>query len=344
VVDPGAEDSQRCIGHALRAVVEALALRQSPRALFVVAKLSRLELAAQVGEVGATARLLSDPAWSWLGQPRLDPGDQLTAALDAVTSRKGPCHPGATDSLCLVDPTLDELLDALQGAGYVASSPSMRAALADRERWMARLAGKLVDRAAAADIGGDRPSSGVVTRSLGLAQLWARRAERLSEAPALDLDPSTIPRTAPRGTSPAYVAAAHAIPYRVSLDVIHGGAAFSFVEPSLRLTSFLSVDSIADLLTVEGSGRISTTLGLVPTLRGFGVALGAGAQAALPWNGDPVLAPGVVGRIALLQERLAITFGVHSLSAGHREALLSLSASDLNGLAYWLAVWPVAAR
>jgi len=64
----------------------------------------------------------------------------------------------------------------------------------------------------------------------------------------------------------------------------------------------------------------------------------------IPWNGDSVLMPGVIGRIAVLQERLAITFGIRSLSSGHQEATVSLSVSDLNGLAYWLALWGVARK
>jgi len=65
----------------------------------------------------------------------LPPGDQLGAALAAVTSRTGPCREGANESLCLADPTIDELLDALQRSGYVPASAPMREALSDRDRW-----------------------------------------------------------------------------------------------------------------------------------------------------------------------------------------------------------------
>jgi hypothetical protein len=205
-----------------------------------------------------------------------------------------------------------------------------------------------VDRAAAVEVSssdpGDRASSDVVLTGVGLGQLWARRAQRLSSAPALDLDPSTIPGASPKGANPALLVAAHVLPYRVSLDVVRGGAAFSWFEPALRVSSWFSAESVADLLTIEGSGRLASTLGLIPTLRVRGAALGAGAQAVLPWNGDQILAPGVIGRIGLLQERLAITFGVRSLSSGHQEAVVSLSVSDLNGLAYWLALWGAARK
>jgi patatin-like phospholipase len=323
-------------------------LRRSARAAFVIAKLSRLEVTAQLGNRSAAALLLAEPAWNWLGEPRLSAGDQLGTALLAVTSRTGPCHEGAIESLCLADPTFDELLDALQLSGYVPSSPSMREALSDRDRWTAHLAGRLVDRAAAVEISSSerarRAPSDVVLTGLGLGQLWARRAQRLSGAATLDLDPSTIPRRSPEGAHPALLVAAHLVPYRVSLDVVRGGAAFSWIEPALRLSSWFSVDSVADLLAIEGSGRVTSIFGLIPTLRVRGVALGVGAQSVLPWNGDGALTPGVIGRIGLLQERLAITFGIRSLSLGHREALVALSVSDLNGLAYWLALWGAARK
>src|SRR6266850_351123 len=348
VLDPSAEDSQRCLGRALQAVVEGLRLQRSPRAWFVIGKLSRLEVTAQVGSRAAAARLLAEAAWSWLGDPQLEPGDQVAAAFAAVTSRTGPCRVGASESLCLADPTIDELLDALQAAGYVASSAPMREALSDRDRWGARLARKLVDRAAAVELSSadreDRSPPDIVVTGVGLGQLWARRTEQLSTAPAFNLDPSTIPGTSPKGANRGLLVAAHAIPYRISLDVVQGGAAFSWIEPALRISPWFSVESIADLLTIEGSGRLATTLGLLPTLRLRGTSFGAGSQAVLPWNGDSVLAPGLLGRIALLQERLAITFGVRSLSSGHREAMVSLSLSDLNGLAYWLALWSTARK
>src|SRR5204863_256081 len=168
--------------------------------------------------------------------------------------------------------------------GYVPSSPSMREALSDRDRWTAHLAGRLVDRAAAVEIFSSerarRAPSDVVLTGVGLGQLWARRAQRLSGAPALDLDPSTIPARSPEGAHPALLAAAHLLPYRVSLDVVRGGTAFSWIEPALRVTSWFSVESVADLLAIEGSGRVTSIFGLIPTLRARGVSLGAPAAPA----------------------------------------------------------------
>ena len=343
LLDPSAEETQRCLGHALRATVDELGLRRSARAAFVIAKLSRLEIAAQLGNRSAADRLLAEPPWNWLGEPQLAPGDQLGAALAAVTSRAAPCRQGATESLCLADPTFDELLDALQLSGYVPSSPSMREALSNRDRWTAHLAARLVDRAAAVEISSSertqRAASDIILTGVGLGQLWARRAQSLSGAPALDLDPSTIPARSPEGAHPALLVAAHLLPYRVSLDVVRGGAAFSWFEPAFRVSPWFSVESVADLLSIEGSGRIASAFGLIPTLRVRGVALGAGAESFVHWSGDRVLTPGVIGRIGLLQERLAITFGIVSLADRRRQAVVSLSVSDLNGLAYWLALW-----
>ncbi|HWE24727.1 MAG TPA: hypothetical protein VG496_12395, partial [Myxococcales bacterium] len=348
MVDASAVATQRCIGHALQAVVDELQVRRSPRAAFVIARLSRLEVTAQVGNRAAAAQLLAEPAWSWLGEPQLPQGDQVASALAAVTSFTAPCRQGATESLCLVDPTIDELLDALQRTGYVPSSPSMREALSDRDRWIAHVAERLGDRAAAVELAssrrGARAPSNVVLTGVGLGQLWARRTERLSGSPDLDLDPSTIPAKTPDGTGSAWLVAAHVVPYRISLDVVRGGAAFSWIEPALRLSSRFSVDSVMDLLAIEGSGRLTSNLGLIPTFRATGAALGVGAQAIIPWNGDSVLAPGLIARLAVMQERLAITAGVRSLSSGHQDAVVALSVSDLNGLAYWLGLWNAARK
>jgi hypothetical protein len=343
LLDSSAEDTQRCLGMALRPVVEELWLPRSARASFVVARLSRLELTAQLGSRSAAARLLAEPAWSWMGEPQLPPGDQLGAAFVAVTSRAAPCQEGAAEPLCLADPTFDELLDALERSGYVASSASMRDALSNRDRWSAHLARRLMDRAAAVEMtspaAADGSASGVILTGVGLGQLWARRAERLSDAPALDLDPSTIPRRSPEGAPASWLVAAHLLPYRVSLDVVRGGASLSWFEPALRLSPWFSSESVANLLEIDGSGKTSSTLGLIPTVRWQGMALGAGSQVLIPWNGDTVLAPGLIGRFAVLQERLAVTFGIRSLSSGHQDALVALSVCDLNGLAYWLALW-----
>ncbi len=99
------------------------------------------------------------------------------------------------------------------------------------------------------------------------------------------------------------------------------------------------METIADAVDIEGSGHLSSTIGLLPTIRLGDLAIAAGSQWNIPWNGDAVHAPGAAVRIAWLQERLAVTAGIRSLSPGRQEGLVTLSVSDLNGLVYWLALW-----
>jgi predicted acylesterase/phospholipase RssA len=342
-LDASASDTQRCLGNALRTFVDELHLRQSVRAAYVIAALARLEVAANLGSRSAATRLLEEPAWSWLGDAKLPPGDQLGRALAAVTSRTLPCRAGATEALCLADPTFDEFLDALRLAGYEGKDPSLREALSDRELWIAHFTGKLVDRAAAIELHSaerlHRAAPDAVLTGIGMGELWARRERSLYAAPAVDFDPSTIPAQPPAGSQRSFAVAAHLLPYRVSLDVVHGGIAFSWIEPALRLSRFLSIETIADAVDIKGSGRLSSTIGLLPTIRLGDLDIAAGSQWNIPWNGDTVRAPGAAVRIAWLQERLAVTAGIRSLSAGRQEGFVTLSVSDLNGLAYWLALW-----
>jgi predicted acylesterase/phospholipase RssA len=342
-VDPSAEETQRCLGFAARSVVETLSLRGSLRASFVFIQLARLEVAAQLGDRAAAARLFAEGAWSWLGEPALAPGDQLGAAFAAVTSLKAPCRDGATEPLCLADPGLEELLDALQRFGYVPSSGAMREALSDRSRWMARFAGRLLDRAAAAEIASSerarRAPSDMVLTAVRLGEIWARRTQLLSGASGFDIDTSSIPPRSVANARPVLLVAAHALPYRVSLDFVRGGAGFSWLEPAFGATPWFAIESIADLLAIDGAARVETRLGLIPTLRLHGLAIGAGFEAALPWNGDPVLAPGPIGRLSFLQERLAVSIGARSLASGHRQVTAAVSLADLNGLVYWLTLW-----
>ena len=341
-LDPGAADTQRCLGQALQMFVDHLQLRRSARATFVIARLAKLELAASLGSRSAAERLLREASWAWLGDSKLPLGDQIGPALAAVTSRTAPCRAGDAESLCLADLTFDELLEALRRAGYRAESAPMRDALADSERWAAGTAATLLDRTAVMEMHSSSYSpdalSDTFLAGLGLGELWSRRVHGFSGGPAFLLDPSTIPAQPSPGAGPVLLAAAHLLPYRVSLDVARGGVAFSWLEPTLRLLPSLSIDSIANVLDIDGTGRVSSTFGLMPTLLRGRAALGVGAQWTLPWSGV-VQAPGVVGRIAWLQDRLAVTGGVRSLSSGHRQAVVMLSVSDLNGLVYWLTLW-----
>src|SRR5207245_550445 len=138
-------------------------------------------------------------------------------------------------------------------------SGPMREALSDRERWTAGMAATLFDRAAAMELHSASSSPDALSETLlaglGLGELWSRRAHGFSRGPSFLLDPSTIPAHPSPGAGPTLIAAAHLIPYRVSLDVARGGIAFSWLEPTLRLLPSLSVDSIANVLDIDGSAR-----------------------------------------------------------------------------------------
>jgi hypothetical protein len=219
----------------------------------------------------------------------------------------------------------------------------MQKALDDRARFTSRLVGQLLDRSATVELyqaaRDGRAPSDLFLLGTGLGELWSRRAQALSGSARLEVDPSSIPLQPLPGGSIAFPWLAHLLPYRVSLDVARGGIGFSWLEPALRITPWLSVDSIADLLEVDSAGKLSSSLGPLPTVRLGDVALSAGARWSIAWSGAPVAAPGILGRLALLQERLAISGGIRSVSAGQRTAFITLSVSDLNGIAYWLTPW-----
>ena len=333
-LDLAAADTQRCVGLSMRSVFEELRLSRSPRAAFVIARLSRIELATLLRSRNAAARLMDEPAWSWLREPALAAGDPVRSALVALTSTTVACEPGAAEQLCLGEQGFDEFLESLRQAGYPAQSGPMRDALDDPERWQADMVATLMDRAAAAELRTQTPPDSLVA-GVGLGELWSRRARVLSTS-GFELDPSTIPGAAPR-TFPAV--AAHLLPYRISLDVARGGAAFSWLEPELRIGTHFALQSMPDLIAIDDGARFSTRLGGLAAARFSGLSFGIGAQTTLPWNGDRVLPPGPVMRLGWLQDRIALTARLSSMEEGHRQASLVLSVADLNGLAYWLALW-----
>jgi predicted acylesterase/phospholipase RssA len=327
-LDLSAEDTQRCVGLAMRSIVGQLGLSRSQRASYVIARLSQLELAVLLGSRASTAKLAAEPSWAWLGEPPLPPADPIAAALSALTSRPVPCRPGAAESLCLAEMSFEDFLDALKASSYPPQSPSMREALDNRDHWRAGLMSTLMDRAAAAESRTGRKVPDTIATGMGLGQLWTRRAWSLSSDFRFEADPSTIPG----------VSVAHLLPYRVALDVTHGGIAFSWLEPELRFNTRFALQSIVDVLAIDGAGQLSSHLGALATVRALDISLGAGLQATIPWNGDPILPPGPALRLGWLQDRLAVTGSLRSSAEGHRQASITLSVADLNGLVYWLAL------
>src|SRR5260370_38725464 len=68
-LDTAAEGTQRCVGESLRAVSQSLQLETSPRASLVLARLARLEVAAQVGGRAEAQRLLPGASRRRLREP-----------------------------------------------------------------------------------------------------------------------------------------------------------------------------------------------------------------------------------------------------------------------------------
>jgi hypothetical protein len=132
------------------------------------------------------------------------------------------------------------------------------------------------------------------------------------------------------------------LPYRLAFDAAHGGVALAWVEPALRLSPRLSLLSKVEPLDYESQNdRLSSTLGLRPTLHLGGVSLGAGPRASLHWRGTRRLDWGLEVHGSLLQDRVGVSVGVReSPFTGDplRSLTVSLSLADLNGLAYWLTL------
>ncbi|MBS2023955.1 MAG: hypothetical protein JST92_16240, partial [Deltaproteobacteria bacterium] len=325
------------------AVHAALRVNRSPRASFVVARLSRLELVAAVGPDEAQA-LLDAPEWRWLAAiPDTLPGDAVSATLETLASKPGPCAAG-TSTHCLVDPTFDELLTGLATRGYVADSPSFASALTDRAAWLSSLTGKVADRSSAIELENARrkrsqPTGGLLL-GLGASEMWSRRAISLRTSPRFEIDPSSVPNEPLPQATRSGIVLAHLLPYRVSLDVARGGLALSWFEPAVRITPWLALESQLDVLDFDAkNSAMSSTFGLLPTFTTGGLALSAGLRSSFLWDTAAFTRIGVVGRLALLQERLAFTAGVRSLAGPDKEFFVTLSIADLNGIAYWLTPW-----
>ncbi len=348
-LDERSEATQRCIGEALRDVVESLSL-SSPRARWVIGHLARLELAAALDDSGAAQRLAGGPSWSWLPpQQAALAGDPVAVVVETLTSQKRPCLPQSREALCLADLSFDELLTGLNAKGFRATDDSMRDALAGTTSWASGLAAKVAARSAAIELENARKRGRVpdttVLVVLGATQGWAHRTRLLGTAPRFHLDSSSIPFPAPREASPYGLLVAHLLPYRVSFDVAHGGIALSWLEPQLRLTRWFSISALADVVDIYWTkGHGASTLGVLPTVSLGTLALSVGPRWSIRWTAGTPATPGLHARIAVLQERLAISTGVSTLRADKREWFFTVGFSDVNGLAYWLNPWASASR
>lgn len=342
------EATQLCMGAAMQVAARWLRLSDSSRASLVVKTLARRELAASLGSVAEAERLAAMPEWKWLGpEPRdLKSVGSMGKVVEVLLSKPIACAPGAVEKLCFGELSFDAFMDGLLAEGYIADSDSMRTALDSRSRWFTGTLKRAVDRAATIEI--QRPSGessgtkGLVNLGIGASELLTR-SQSYETGVRFVLDPSSIPGQPLADGSYLPIVLAHAVPYRVALDVVGGGLALSWLEPQLWFGRWFSLDSTIQLVDIQFStGQTATTLGLRATghIGGFGVA--AGPRWSLYWSGSDASNFGVEFDITFLQDRFGVSFGFRDITpTGWHTPFVALTIADLNGALYWLipAAW-----
>ena len=332
--------AQRCLGRAMRRVVEVLGVRVSPAASDVVATLARLELAASLGSTTRALLLLAQPSWSWLdslGGPI--PGNAVTATLDALTGTRVRCKPGDAEALCPAELPFGGFLVSLRAHGYRPASDAMARAMRDPQAWSASVITRLADRGLAVERAATSPPgplSGTIETALEAAALLSDRAAMRGPQPGFLLDPSTIPSPAQGQHGKEWNSMlAHAIPYRLSLDFAHGGFGAAWIEPELLLARWLSVQSTLEEIGYRRGTGWGSAAGALVVGHAGGFSAGAGPRGWFDWAGRSGL--GAEARVAVLQDRLAFGVGVRNAHAGasDRGWFLTVSVADLNGLFFW---------
>ena len=333
-------ETQRCVGEAMGQLAQQLGVRTSQKASTLVGWLARAELGAWIGSSSQAEKELARPEWSWLGPPG-DPHalGSLGIVGYVLLSQKSPCTEHDREALCISDVTFEEFLSALRDSGYKAQSRFMRLAVEDPRQFWRETVQRGLDRAATIELTSTSASDAAqrkeVLFALSAGEVWTR-GDVNTTAVRFALDPSTIP-SVPLASGPEWaIWAAHAIPYRAALDVARGGLALSWIEPALRLGPRFSVLSTLQLVDIEFGQRTSTTFGLRPALHLGGLTVNAGPRLAVHWNGGTDWG-GEVG-VSLLQDRLGVSVGVRKLS-GLNDVFVALTASDVNGMIYWLTPW-----
>ncbi|WP_052419634.1 patatin-like phospholipase family protein [Hyalangium minutum] len=349
-LDLGDPQTQRCVGMMMRDNAEWMGLLASKRARHVLSALAQEELAIALGSRKRAQELLREPAWAWVEEgDRLAEDDPLAAALAAARSHRRPCKEGESEQLCLADPGFDAFLTGLKEHGYQGQEANMRLALQDPTRWWGTTIRRAMDRATVVELQQAAPAGATASSArrgvrLGLAagQLLARRDVNLAPTPRFEFDPSSLPASSPPGSGAWRLRMMHLLPYRLAFDAAQGGVALAWVEPALRLSPRLSLLSKVEPLDYESpNDRLSSTVGLRPTLHLGGVSLGAGPRASLHWRGTRRFDWGLEVHGSLLQDRVGVSVGVRENPfAGEpfRSLSVSLSLADLNGLAYWLTL------
>ena len=341
-IDPSQEQTQRCLGAAMRESIDYLLLLASPRLAPVVRALARRELAASLGSSTEADRLASTPEWSWLGPfpPDLRSLGAMGVALTVLLEPSIQCSSSAKEPLCVPDLTFEQFLPRLAEAGYQPESQAMKAALADQGRWLFQTVHRALDRAGTIEIAQGSSESDASTRTavnmgIGAGETVSRAGERRGEVLFL-VDPSTIPLYPLADGSYVPIVLAHLVPYRVALDVVGGSVALSWLEPRLQLGRGFSVDSTLQLIDIQfSSGVVSSTLGARGVLHLGQVGIGSGPRWSLGWGGGSHF--GVEFDLLVLQDRIGVSFGFRNVSGGSwKTPFVALTIADLNGMLYWL--------
>ena len=215
----------------------------------------------------------------------------------------------------------------------------MRLAEEDRRQFWTETTQRGLDRATTIELTSSSASEAGQRKgilfALSAGEVWTRGDVNGSSV-RLTLDPSTIPSVPLAGGPVWAIWAAHALPYRVALDVARGGLALSWIEPALRLGPYFSILTTFQLVDIEFGQRTSTTFGLRPAGHLGGLTVFAGPRFAVHWNGGTDWG-GEVG-VSILQDRLGVSVGVRRLS-GFDQVMVAINVSDVNGMIYWLTPW-----
>ena len=271
----------------------------------------------------------------------------MSIALSVLFARKQPCTELDLEPLCAAELPFDEFLSGLAAAGYQPGGPAMQLALSDPQRWVTSTLRKGLDRTIAIELDparrADMAQKEQVLFALGAGEFWARGGESRTSGVRFVIDPSTVPDRPLVGRNWLPIVAAHAVPYRLALDVARGGVALSWLEPVLRIGRRFSLLSTVQPVDAElSASRVSSTFGVRPTMHFGGLSVGLGPRAAVHWSGPGRVDLGAEGSVLVLQDRLGLSLGVRELSLSRGTAgavFVALTIADLNGAMYWLTPW-----
>jgi hypothetical protein len=355
----GTTDMQRCLGAKLKDIASVLGISQSRRASHVFRHLAQLEVKASLND-DALANELLRTQWRWLqdlpppihtgkdaapakegGKSDIPPATEQERAiahvLDVLTSRKVACQHSASDAkVCLADVSLSELSKGLASRGYAPQSEAMRRFLTDSTRWGLETAIRAASRASV--IQRDTEFEEDLSPGLNVMRLVLTRQEGLHRS--FQWDSSSIPSSAPPGTSEATPVAFHLLPYRISVDVMNRGLLLSWFEPVWRPTRWLNTHLGINPIELQWDRDWNTTFSssLTPSFSfrvspNFSVGLGPSAQAR--WRRHQWLWGGEL-YADFLQERLRVGGGLRDGRASEATGYLYLGLADFNGTLFWM--------